>query len=111
MPKNNAAQEKKVNAAMRFLQTTIGVKVPQAMIVAGFSKKDVANEIVRQMIRRRYQHAQSDINNVVVGDEPSLSDLTNDDVQSPLSAFWVNSPKAKVQADQVNCTRQATAAR
>ena len=73
MPKNSAAQEKKVNAAVRFLQTTIGVKVPQAMIVAGFSKKDVANEIVRQMIRRRYQHAQSDINNVVVGDEPSLS--------------------------------------
>ena len=72
MPKNSAAQEKKVNAAVRFLQTTIGVKVPQAMIVAGFSKKDVANEIVRQMIRRRYQHAQSDINNVVVGDEPSL---------------------------------------
>ena len=51
MPKNIAAQEKKVNAAVRFL------KVPQAMIVAGFSKKDVANEIVRQMIRRRYKQA------------------------------------------------------
>jgi hypothetical protein len=44
MPKNSAPQEKKVNAAVRFLQTTIGVKVPQAMIVAGFSKKDVANQ-------------------------------------------------------------------
>ena len=57
MPKNSPAQEKKVNAAVRFLQTTIGVKVPQSMIVAGFSKKDVANEIVRQMIRRRYKQA------------------------------------------------------
>ena len=57
MPKNSPAQEKKVNAAVQFLQTTIGVKVPQAMIVAGFSKKDVANEIVRQMIRRRYKQA------------------------------------------------------
>jgi hypothetical protein len=56
MPKNSAAQEKKVNAAVQFLLlTTIGVNVPQAMIVAVFSKKDVANEIVCQMIRRRYQ--------------------------------------------------------
>ena len=38
MPKNSAAHEKKVNAAVWFLQNTIGVKVPQAMIVAGFSK-------------------------------------------------------------------------
>lgn len=82
MPKNSAAQEKKVNAAVRFLLTTIGVKVPQAMIVAGFSKKDVANEIMRQVIRRRY--SESNMNNVVIGDDPSLSDLTNDDVQSPI---------------------------
>jgi len=40
MPKNSAAQEKKANYAVRFLQTTTGVKVPQAMIVAGFSKLD-----------------------------------------------------------------------
>ena len=106
MPKNNAAQEKKVNAAMQFLQTTIGVKVPQAMIVAGFSKKDAANEIMRQMIRRRYQHAQSNINNVVVGDEPSLSDLTNDDVQSPLSASsGSNHPKPKCK--QIRLTARA----
>ena len=32
MAKNSATQEKQVNAAMRFLQTTIGVRVPQAMI-------------------------------------------------------------------------------
>ncbi len=42
-PKNSAAQEKKVNAAVRFLQTTTGVKVTQAMILAQFSKKDVAS--------------------------------------------------------------------
>ena len=33
MPKNDAAQEKKVKAAVRFLQTTTGVKVPQAMVL------------------------------------------------------------------------------
>jgi hypothetical protein len=54
------------------------------MILAGFPKKDVANEIVRQMVRRRYQQTLINdgaiINNVVIGDEPSLSDLINDDV-------------------------------
>jgi hypothetical protein len=84
MPKNSAAHEKKVNAAVRLLQSTTGVKVPQAMILAGFPKKDVANEIVRQMVRRRYQQTLINdgaiINNVVIGDEPSLSDLINDDV-------------------------------
>ncbi len=45
MPKNSAPQEKKVNVAVWFLLTTIGVKVPQAMIVAGFSKKDVASKV------------------------------------------------------------------
>ena len=54
MPKNSAAHEKKVDAAVWLLQTTTGVRVPQVMILAGFSKKDVANEIVRQMVRRRY---------------------------------------------------------
>ena len=53
MPKNSAAQEKKVNAAVRFLQTTTGVKVPQAMILAQFSKKDITNDSIRRMIRRR----------------------------------------------------------
>ena len=52
MPKNSAAQEKMVNAAMRFLQTTTGVRIPQAMIVAGFCKKDVVDEIT---IRKRYK--------------------------------------------------------
>jgi len=50
------------------------------MILAGFSKNDVANEIVRQMVWRRYQQAR--INVVVINDAPSLSDFTNDNVQS-----------------------------
>jgi ribosomal protein L5 len=45
MPKNSAAQEKKVNAAVRFLQTTIGVKVPQAMNLAGLSKSRFDEDI------------------------------------------------------------------
>jgi hypothetical protein len=101
MPKNSAPQEKKVNAAVRFLQTTTGVKVPQAMIVAGFLKEDIANKIMRQMIRRRYQQANNNtpamINNVVIGEELSLSDLTNNnDVQSPtLTTSGSTKPKRK----------------
>jgi hypothetical protein len=37
--------------AVRILNTMTGVIVPQAMILAGFPKKDTANENVRQMIR------------------------------------------------------------
>ena len=82
MPKSSAAHEKKVNSAVRTLQTTTGLRVPQAMILAGFSKNDVANKNVRQMVRSCYQ--QTRINVVVINDDlPSLSDLTNDNVQSP----------------------------
>jgi len=39
MPKNSPAQEKKVNAAVRFLQTTIGVKVPSPWLWLDFRKR------------------------------------------------------------------------
>jgi hypothetical protein len=38
MSKNNATHQKKVKSAVQILQTTTGVKIPQAMILAGFSK-------------------------------------------------------------------------
>ena len=50
MPKKSATHLKKVNEALRILGTTIGVNVPQAMILAGFPKKDTTNETVRRMI-------------------------------------------------------------
>jgi len=51
MPKKSAAHQKKVDEAVRILNTTTGVNVPMAMILAGFPKKDIANETVRRMIR------------------------------------------------------------
>jgi hypothetical protein len=59
MPKKSAAQQKKVDAAVRILVTTTGVKVPQAMILAGFSKQDIANETIRRMIHRRFEAKQT----------------------------------------------------
>jgi hypothetical protein len=50
MSKKSAAHLKKVNEAVRILGTTICVNIPQAMILAGFPKKDTTNETVRRMI-------------------------------------------------------------
>jgi hypothetical protein len=53
MLRKRAAHQKKVDSAVRVLQTTTGVNVPMAMILAGFLKSDIADEIVRQQVRRR----------------------------------------------------------
>jgi hypothetical protein len=54
MLRKRAAHQKKVDSAVRVLQTTTGVNVPMAiMILAGFSKSDIADKIVRQQVRRR----------------------------------------------------------
>ena len=55
MPKKSAAHHKKADEAVRILNTTTGVNVLWAMILAGFPKKDIANETVRRMIRRRLE--------------------------------------------------------
>ena len=44
MPKNTAAQEKKVNDVVWFPQTTTGVKVLAGHDFGPFSKKDIAND-------------------------------------------------------------------
>ncbi len=53
MLRKSAAHQMKVDSAIQVLETTTGVKVPWAMIPAGFSKSDIANKIVRQQVRRR----------------------------------------------------------
>ena len=51
MPKKSAACRKKVDEAVRILNTTTGVNDPWAMILAGFLKKDTTDKTVRRMIR------------------------------------------------------------
>lgn len=46
----SAAHQSKVNEAVRILSSTTGVNVPQAMIQAGFPKKDIANKTIRRML-------------------------------------------------------------
>ena len=55
MPKKSAAHLKKVNEAVWILGTTTGLNVPQAMILAGFPKKDTTDETVRRMIRSHFE--------------------------------------------------------
>ena len=52
MSMKSAAHLKKVESAVWILQTTTGVKVQQAMILAQFSKKDIANDSICRMIQR-----------------------------------------------------------
>jgi hypothetical protein len=51
MPKKSATHQKKVDEAVRILNTTTGVNVRQAMILAGLRKKETTNETVHRMIR------------------------------------------------------------
>ena len=58
MSMKSAAHLKKVESAVRILQTTTGVKVRLAMILANFSKKDIANDSIRRMIRQSWLRRQ-----------------------------------------------------
>jgi hypothetical protein len=81
MLKKRSAHKKKVALAVRVLQTTTGVNVPMTMILAGFSKSDIADEIVRQQVQRCLalmgvtDNNQREIIFVDVNNAPSLSDF------------------------------------
>ena len=94
-----AAHQKKVALAVRVLQTTTGVNVPMVMILAGFSKSDIADKIVRQQVRRRLAH-QREVICVDVDNAPSLSNFTSDnDASLPTTSASLSSaptnPKPK----------------
>jgi len=78
--KRTAHQKTKVDSAVRVLQTTTGVSVPMAMILVGFLKSDIADEIVRQQVRRRLSlmGVTREVIFVDVDNAPSLSDFTSD---------------------------------
>ena len=55
MPKKSAAHMNKVDEAVWILGITTGLNVPQAMILAGFSKKETTIETVRRKIRCHFE--------------------------------------------------------
>jgi hypothetical protein len=109
MPKKSAARQKKADEAVRILNTTTGVNVPWAMILAGFPKKDIADETIRRMIPRRLEALEAkqttprrDIPTVkkvkiVTNNDANLSPLTGKDDDPTASATttstWVSQHK------------------
>ncbi len=82
MLRKSVVHQKKVHSAVRVLQTTTGVKVPGAMILAGFLKSDAASKVVQQHVRHRLElmgspnKNQREVAFVNVGDPSLLSDMT-----------------------------------
>ena len=101
MPKKSAAHQKKVDEAVRILSTTTGVIVPQAMILAGFPKKDIANETVRRTIRRRLEALEAKqrplLVVVVTNNDADLSTLTGEDDDPTASATTPTTTTGLVQ--------------
>ena len=99
MPKKSAAHQKKVDEAVRILNTTTGVIVPQAMILAGFPKKDIANETVRRMIRHRLEALEAKQRPlmvvVVTNNDADLSTLTGEDTTTTTTTGPAQHPKPK----------------
>jgi hypothetical protein len=50
MSKNSAAHQKKVENAVQKILKAPGLSIPDHMILANFSKKDVANKTVRRAV-------------------------------------------------------------
>ena len=120
MPKKSAAHQKKVDEAVRILNTTNGVIVPQAMILAGFPKKDIANETVRRMIRRRLEALEAKQRPllVVTNNDADLSTLTGEDDDPTASANNDNvdgtgaaAPQAEAKTDSAYRTRHPAKSR
>ena len=52
MSKNSAAHQKKVEHAVRKILKAPGLSIPDAMVLANFSKKDVAKETLSQAVHQ-----------------------------------------------------------
>jgi hypothetical protein len=77
MSKESAAHLKKEESAVQILQTTTGVKVRQAMILAHFLKKDIANDSIRRVIQRCIEK-QPPTNIIVCNKISSTSPVSSD---------------------------------
>jgi hypothetical protein len=108
MSKNSAAHQKKVEHAVRKILKAPDLSIPDAMVLANFSKKDVANETVRRAVHRAVKLRQDrallglcappPTDGIVIIEDPSpslsyLSSLTGE--SSAPSAPQFPKPKRK----------------
>jgi hypothetical protein len=94
MPKKSAAHFKKVDEAVRILGTTTDLKLCQAMILAGLSKKDISDDSMCRMIRRRLEalgvkqrhHAPTVEVRMMTTNDSVISSLTDGDSNAPTAS-------------------------
>jgi len=103
MPKKSAAHLKKVDEAVRILNTTTGLKLRQAMILAGFSKKDISDKSMCKMIRRRLEALGVKQRRHAPTVEVRIM-ITNDSVVSPLTGGDSNAPTASTTTETTGPT-------
>jgi len=89
MSKNSATHQKKVEHAVRKILKAPGLSIPDAMVLAIFSKKDVANKTLRRAVHRAVKlrrdrallglRAPPPTDGIVIIEDPSpsLSDLSS----------------------------------
>ena len=107
MSTNSAAYRKRVESAVRILRTSTGINVPQAMILAQFSKNDIANETICRMIRCRF--AEKPPTNIIVSNDAEVSLLTADSPATlPVSSVGSSLPtNPKPKRKQIRLTASA----
>ena len=89
MSKNSAAHQKKVEHAVQKILKAPGLSIPDAMVLANFSKKDVANKTLRRAVHRVVKlrrdrallglRAPPPTDGIIIIEDPSpsLSDLSS----------------------------------
>jgi len=102
MSMKSAAHQKKVESAVRILQTTTGVKVRLAMILAHFLKKDIANDSIRRVIQRRIEK-QPPTNIIVCNESLSILPVSSDVLLLVVSSVPTN-PKPKCKQTRLTAS-------
>ena len=80
MSKSSAAYQNKINHAVGVLLKAPGISLSEAMILAQFLKKDIANDSIRRMIQRCHKAKKDSTNvpptNIVVSNNADVSLMT-----------------------------------
>ena len=104
MPKKSAVHLKKVDEAVRILGTTTVLKLRQAMILAGFPKKDISNNSVHRMIYRHLEALGVKQRRHLAPTVEVQMMTTNDSVISPLTGGDSDTPTASTTTETAGPT-------
>ncbi len=101
MPKNNAREDNHVSKALKFINKWPDIKVPQAMLLAGFSAAEARDRAKRMWIYRRIPNNGDSTTmpppnsiNVNIAETPGISTITD---TSPPPSTPTLTKKSKTQ--------------